>query len=107
MTTPAIPLLDRCMEADFDFTHSNEVVLTFLNIITCPIKFEATDYMFIFNDHYYDFQDFGQYRTLEYGCIKKREDSGYRTKIKLKIRVLAKNSNSTMQWISYASVSWQ
>ena len=84
MKNPSISRLDRWLEADFDFTYINEVAITLLNIITWSIKLGATDYVLIFNDHCYDFQDFGQYRIMEYGCIEKRKDTGYRTKAHFK-----------------------
>ena len=59
MATRAISRLDCCVEADFYFTQGDEVVLTLIDIITYPIKLEATDCIVIFNDQCYDFRDFG------------------------------------------------
>ena len=84
MNTPSISRLDCRVEVDFDFTHIDEVVLTLFNIFTCPIKLESTYYMLTLNDHWYNLQYFARCRTLEYGCIDKCKDSGYRTKMHFK-----------------------
>ena len=57
--------LDFCVEANFDFTHSDEIVLTLIEIIAFTIKLESTNYLLIFNDKYYNYNDFGQFRTFE------------------------------------------
>ena len=56
--------LDRRFDANYDFTHSDMVMLTFIDIITFPIKAEHIDYMAIYNYQCYDSDDFDCYKKV-------------------------------------------
>ena len=84
MVASAISYLVCRLNAYADFTYSDVVILTLIDIVNFPIKFEHTYCMVIFNNQYYDFQDFVLYRPLEYVPIEKRKDSNYLTQVQFK-----------------------
>ena len=58
MVTSAASRLDRFSNDNYDFTYSNMVVITLIEIASYPINLEHTECMVIFNDQCYDFEYF-------------------------------------------------
>ena len=81
----AISRLDHRLNKNYDFKHSYVVVLTLIDIVTCPIKLEHTYFMIMCNDQCYDFDNFDLYKTSEHKLIKRRIDSGYDRNTKFKV----------------------
>ena len=65
------------IDSNFDYTIRDDVVGQLLNITSCPIVFETTDCMCIFNDQCYDFHAFDTQKTSCWGHAARRDDSGY------------------------------
>ena len=57
--------LDTRLTPNIEYTRRDEITFSLIDAIKCPISLEITDQMILFNNQFYDRQNFDSHRGAE------------------------------------------
>ena len=68
----AHPDLDSRLTPNIDYTRRDEITFSLMDAIKCPISLEISDKMILFNNQFYDCDNFDSHRTSETSLNERR-----------------------------------